>query len=123
MKYFPMFVDLVDRPCVVVGGGSAAAAKARRLIEVGARVTLISESPNEEVGVLADQDALTIRRRAFKEDDIKETTLVIVASGNADVDREVSKIARAFGVPVNVVDQLNLSSFLVPAMVDRHPPV
>ena len=121
MKYFPMFVDLVDRPCVVVGGGNAAAAKARRLIEVGARVTLISESPNEEVGLLANQDALTVRRRAFKEDDIKETTLVIVASGNADVDQEVSRIARAFGIPVNVVDQLNLSNFLVPAMIDRHP--
>ena len=121
VKYFPMFVDLVDRPCLVVGGGNAAAAKARRLVESGARVILISESPNEELCLLADRGALTMKRRAFKKIDIKGMSLVIGASGVLKVDSEVSKIARASGIPVNVVDKIPLSNFLVPAIVDRGP--
>ena len=121
MKYFPIFVDLRSRPCLVVGSGMAATAKARRLVDSGADVTAISMDPTEELQVLADQRSLLLKRRAFKKSDVKGMVLVIAASGILSHDRLVSESAQEFGIPVNVVDRTNLSDFIVPAIINRSP--
>ena len=113
MKYFPIFIDLKARPCLVVGSGLAATAKVRRLVDSGADVTVIGEIPTEELRLLADQGNLLLKRRAFKKSDVVGMVLVIAASGILSRDRVVSESARKHGIPVNVVDERNLSDFIM----------
>jgi len=123
MRYFPTFFDLAGKPCLVVGGGEAAARKLRLLRQAGARVTLVARRPNAEIEDLAARGEVDIRRRGFVAGDLRGQTLVIGAAGDAELDARVAEAAVAQGVPVNIVDRPELSSFTVPAIVDRDPVV
>ena len=121
MKHFPIFVNLVGRDCLVVGNGAAAAAKARRLASAGAHVHVICDQPKDELYFLAQQKLIKISDRKFREDDVKGMALVISASGMPEIDLVVSESAKKFDVPINVVDRVELSNFIIPAVVDRGP--
>ncbi len=123
MQYFPAFLDLNDRPCLVVGGGAPAARKARLLVKAGARVTLVAPRTAPETEALAGRDALGLIRRGFVAGDVLGRAVVVSATGLGAVDARVSEAALAAGVPVNVVDRPELSSFVVPAIVERDPVV
>jgi len=123
MRYFPAFLDLKDRPCLVVGGGAPAARKARLLVKAGARVTVVAPSAGPEAEDLAAQGALRLVRREFVAGDVGGRAAVVSATGLGEVDTRVAEAARAAGVPVNVVDRPGLSSFVVPAIVERGPVV
>ena len=123
MQYFPAFLNLDDRPCLVVGAGAPAARKARLLLKAGARLTLIAPRAVPEIERLAARGALRLVRRGFTARDVHGRTAVIAATGRGDVDARVSEAARAAGVPINVVDCPRLSSFIVPAIVERDPVV
>ena len=121
MTYFPIFMNLIDRNCLVVGGCSAAAAKTRRLLAAGAIVRVITPNPNEELSLLAQRGEIVMDRRPFQIEDLEGKTLVISASGSKSKDTFVSESARRLDVPVNVVDSISLSDFIVPSVVDRGP--
>ena len=121
MKHFPIFVNLVGRDCLVVGNGAAAAAKARRLASAGAHVHVICDQPKDELYFLAQEKLINISNRKFREDDVKGMALVISASGMPEIDLVVSESAKKFDVPINVVDRVELSNFIIPAVVDRGP--
>ena len=123
MRYFPAFLDLKDRPCLVVGGGAPAARKARLLVKAGARVTVVAPRVGPEAEDLAAQGALRLVRREFVAGDVGGRAAVVSATGLGEVDARVAEAARAAGVPVNVVDRPGLSSFVVPAIVERGPVV
>ncbi len=123
MNYLPLFVDLSDRPCLVVGGGVAAAAKARLLLAAGARVSVVAPRPEGGVAELLARDDVTHLRRGFRERDVAGRAVVFAASGEPEVDARVARAARAAGVPVNAVDRADLSTFITPAIVDRDPVV
>ncbi len=121
MRYFPAFFDLRDRPSLVVGGGLAAARKARLLHSAGAAVTIVAARPEPTVEALAAEESVTIKRRGFVSGDARAQALVVAATGDAETDERVAEAARAAGVPVNVVDRPELCTFTVPAFVDRDP--
>jgi len=123
MKYYPAFLSLSDRPVLLVGGGEAAARKLRLLRKAGARVTVVARCANSEIAQLAEAEAVTLRRREFRPDDLDGQGLVIGATGVADADAEVSRAAQAAGLAVNIVDRPELSTFITPAIVDRDPVV
>ncbi len=123
MQYFPAFLDLKDRPCLVVGGGAPAARKARLLMRAGARLTVVARRASPEIEDLDAAGALRLVRRGFVAGDASGRAAVVSATGLGDVDARVSEAARAAGVPVNVVDRPELSSFVVPAIVERDPVV
>ncbi len=123
MQYFPAFLDLKDRPCLVVGGGAPAARKARLLMRAGARLTVVARRAIPEIEGLDAAGALRLVRRGFVAGDVEGRAAVVSATGLGDVDGPVSEAARAAGVPVNVVDRPELSSFVVPAIVERDPVV
>ncbi|MEM6985098.1 MAG: NAD(P)-dependent oxidoreductase [Pseudomonadota bacterium] len=120
MKQFPAFFDLVDAPCLLVGGGEEAAAKLRLLHAAGARIELLATALCDEISDALD--AGTVHR-------CNETApwrsgryrLVIVADTDADIAATISRDCAARGIPVNVVDQPALCTFTVPAIVDRSP--
>jgi len=120
MEYFPAFLDLRDHPCLVVGGRSHAAAKARLLLAAGARVTIVDPVPSSDVITLAAAGA-RVEPRPFRATDVEGCAAVICATGDSALDARVAQLARQVGVPVNVVDDAELSTFVVPAIVDRDP--
>ena len=121
MRYFPTFFDLDGKPCLVVGGGETAARKIRLLRKARARVTVVARRPNAEIEELAARGEVSVLRRGFVAGDLKGRVLAIGAAEDEALDARVSEAARAQGVPVNIVDRPALSSFTVPAMVDRDP--
>ncbi|MGH6948242.1 MAG: siroheme synthase CysG [Kiloniellales bacterium] len=121
MRHFPLFLDLEDRPVLLVGGGTAAAAKARLLIAAGAQLRVAAETPGEEIAALAADGRLSLARRSFVAADLSGVALAISASGEETLDRKVAGAARAANLPVNVVDSPDLSTFIMPAIVDRDP--
>lgn len=121
MDFLPIFFDLKDRPCLLVGGGELAARKAALLLSAGARVTLVAPHVGAGMTELLDTGAISHTKRRFRESDLDRATLVIAATGRRDVDRVVSECAHARQIPVNVVDDPELSSFIMPSIVDRSP--
>ncbi len=123
MRYFPAFLDLHDRRCLVVGGGAQAARRAGLMLKAHAAVTVVTDAPGEEIEDLAAGGEVALVRRGFRASDLAGQALVLVACGADAEHRAVSAAARATGVPVNVADRPDLSSFVIPAIVDRDPVV
>jgi uroporphyrin-III C-methyltransferase/precorrin-2 dehydrogenase/sirohydrochlorin ferrochelatase len=121
MQSFPLFLTLQDRHVLVVGGTEAAARKAELLLSAGARVTLIADTVVGEIAQLIADGLVSWAGRAFDDGDLAGMSLVIVATGDEALQARVSCAAQQRCVPVNVVDRPRLSSFIMPAIVDRAP--
>ena len=115
-RYYPVLLRLNGRRCLVVGGGAVAFRKVASLRQAGARVRVISPqfcAPLERIKGVARH------RRRYRRSDLKGAALVISATDDSAVNRRVAREAMAAGVPVNVVDQPDLCSFIVPASFRR----
>lgn len=124
MRHLPIFLRLESRRALVVGGGVTAAARVRHLLAAGAAVTVIAPEDREatsEIAHLAARGEIALSRRGFRRSDVDGGAIVFAATGEAGVDAEVSRAARDSGVPVNVADRADLSTFIMPAIVDRDP--
>jgi uroporphyrin-III C-methyltransferase / precorrin-2 dehydrogenase / sirohydrochlorin ferrochelatase len=116
MRFLPVFLDLAAGPVVLAGSGDAAAAKLRLLRAAGARVCWYRDrarSPDD-----ADDAVEIIVGRAPEDIDLSAAIAVVAAAG-APADTIIAARARALRIPVNVVDRPDLSTFIVPAIVDR----
>jgi len=118
MDFLPVFLDIRGQPCLVVGGGDAAARKAALLLRAGAQVTV--QAPELVAGFAADLDMARVSRRAtvFCDEDIGGFVLAIAATDDDALNRAVASAARARHIPVNVVDVPALCSFIVPSLTD-----
>jgi uroporphyrin-III C-methyltransferase/precorrin-2 dehydrogenase/sirohydrochlorin ferrochelatase len=121
MKYFPILTDLDGASVLVAGGGEQAAQKLRLVARTGARITVVAETVCGEIGALAERGAIRLVRRTFAVGDAQGQRLVYAATGDRALDARVSQAAQALGIPVNVVDAPELSTFITPAIVDRSP--
>ena len=110
-----MSLDVVGRPCLVVGGGPVAARKARTLQECGASVTVIAPTLSSEMEALVPS-LHTVERRSYDPGDASTFRLVVTATGIPDVDGAVYADAEAAGVWVNSADDRAHSSFILPAV-------
>lgn len=118
MDYLPIFAKVKSRLCLVVGGGEVAKRKAGVLLEAGAIVRVVA--PEIEPVLAAQRGVESIVAR-FEEHHLDGATLVIAATNDRGVNRQVSELARARNIPVNVVDDPELCSFIMPAILDRSP--
>jgi uroporphyrin-III C-methyltransferase/precorrin-2 dehydrogenase/sirohydrochlorin ferrochelatase len=125
MDFFPIFLDIRDRTCLVVGGGIVAARKTESLLHAGARVIIIAPFLCSELRARLSERSLkgriTHRAEIFSPQHLEGVVLVVAATDNAEVNHEVSQAAVQRHVPVNVVDDPALCSFIMPAIVDRSP--
>jgi precorrin-2 dehydrogenase len=117
--YFPVFLDLRGRRCVVVGGGEIGERKTRALLDCGARVTVVSPSLTPGLAALAAGGRLTHRARPFLRSDLRGCALAVAATGNLRVDRVVAAAARRWRALVNVVDRPAHCNFIVPSVLRR----
>jgi uroporphyrin-III C-methyltransferase/precorrin-2 dehydrogenase/sirohydrochlorin ferrochelatase len=123
MDYLPIFIQLRGSPAVVVGGGSVALRKVDLLLKAGARVTVIAPKLHDDLRALAARGALDYVALVFHPHHLDGTSLVIAATDSREVNAAVSIAAQARRLPVNVVDDPQLSTFIFPAIIDRSPVV
>lgn len=121
MDYLPIFMSLKESSAVVVGGGTVAARKVRLLLATGAAVRVVAPKLCLELSRAAETGRITHINRTFEVTDICECDLVVAATDQVDVNAAVSKAARAKRIPVNVVDNPVLSTFIMPSIIDRSP--
>ena len=121
MRYYPLFLDIRNKPCVVIGGGKVAERKAASLLKAGARVIVISPDITLQMKKLSQTGKISHIRRTYRKGDIRGKFLAIAASGSREANRAVFEEANRLKIPVNTVDDPLLSSFIVPSVVERFP--
>jgi uroporphyrin-III C-methyltransferase/precorrin-2 dehydrogenase/sirohydrochlorin ferrochelatase len=121
MRWFPLFLDLRNRPVVVIGGGPVAERKIDLLLQSGARILIVAPALTEVLKIRVTAGEITHERRDFKPADLDGARLAIAATDVPHVNRAVAAAADARNIPVNVVDDAGLSSAILPAIVDRSP--
>lgn len=112
---YPLFVDLADRPVLVVGAGEVATRKTRSLLAAGARVTVVAPDASAAMRDLITEHGISFVSRAFEPEDVRGALLVFAATGDVAVDDAVARAARASGALVNQVDAPERADFVVPA--------
>ena len=118
-KFYPMMVDVAGKRCLVVGGGRVAERKVLSLVECGAEVEVVSPSTTARLAALASAGRLRLRRRPVRPTDLLGAFLVVMATDDAQVNREVAETVRSAGGLVNVADDPDACTFLVPSVVRR----
>jgi uroporphyrin-III C-methyltransferase/precorrin-2 dehydrogenase/sirohydrochlorin ferrochelatase len=121
MNYFPIFLRLEGQPVLVVGGGAIAARKIELLRKAGASVTVVAPELKESLGALAKRGVIKHLADEFKPEHLDGMRLAIAATSRQAVNAWVAHQAEVRNIPVNVVDDRELSRFIMPAIVDRSP--
>ncbi|MDA8100344.1 MAG: bifunctional precorrin-2 dehydrogenase/sirohydrochlorin ferrochelatase [Nitrospiraceae bacterium] len=119
MKYYPAYLDLQGRSCLVVGGGAVAERKVHSLLSAGALLTVVSPEITPVLRSLADRGSIRLRDKSFDVVDVTGFYLVVAATNDAAVNSSVARACRTSGILVNTVTNPEESSFIVPSVVER----
>ena len=145
MAYFPMFVDITDKKCLVVGGGKVALRKVQVLMDFGADVLVVADRICDDINKLCDEKqevkiqcignsdkknenletieikrfrgSLSLLEKKFEDSDIKGKLLVVAATSDDELNARISSLCRAAKIPVNVVDDKEKCSFIFPSYI------
>lgn len=115
MAYFPFFIDLSGRKCLIVGGGKVAARKLKKLSGFGADITLVAPEICEEVHT----EGAELIRRGFRDTDLDGAFLVIAATNDRQLNHRIYTLCTERGILVNTVDDIENCGFIFPALVHR----
>lgn len=119
MGYYPIFLDIAGRGCVVIGGGAVAERKVTGLLAAGAAITVISPKQNEHLSSMAQKGKIKLVCRAYQPGDLDGYELAFVATGNEEVDAAVFREGRERRVWVNAADDPAYCDFILPSVVRR----
>ncbi len=119
MAYYPLFLDLTGRPCVVIGGGPVAERKVEGLLAVGASVTVVSPSLCPALEALARERRIRHVGREYAPGDLAGYQLAFVATDDSEVNQAVSREGQARGVWVNAADDPAHCDFILPSVLRR----
>lgn len=118
MAYFPMFIDLTDANCLVIGGGKVAYQKVKVLLDFGAKVQVVAKEISLDLAALSEEtDHLLLDQREFTPLDLQDRKLVVAATSDDELNAQVSMMCKEGGIPVNVVDDKEKCSFIFPSYV------
>lgn len=118
-RYYPVNLDIRGRLCLVVGGGEVGTRKVQGLLNCGARVTLISPEATETLQALAADGKIVWHRRRFSTGDVKGYFLVIGATDDEPLNRQVHADAEAHMLLCNIADRPEICNFILPAVIRR----
>jgi len=121
LNFFPLYVDLRGKKCVVIGGGGVAYRKAKALLLSGARVLLVSPAIIPELGTLVAGGEIEYLPEAYQPSHLEKAFLVVSCTGDAAVNRRVARDCFSSNVLVNVADDPALCNFFFPSLVSRGP--
>jgi siroheme synthase-like protein len=119
MAYYPVFLEMNDRPCVVVGGGTVAERKVEGLLAAGARVTVISPELTPALAALKEEGRLHHIARPYREGDLEGYEVAVAATDDGAVNAEVAAEGRRRRVWVNAVDDPPNCDFILPSVIRR----
>jgi len=119
MKAYPVFFDLTQRPCVVIGGGPVAERKVTGLLEAGAAVTVISPNLTARLRQQVSEGVVSYTARPYQSGDLTGFFLAFTTTGNPPVDAIIFADGRAAGVLVNSADDPARCDFFLPAVIRR----
>ena len=121
MDHLPIFINIRKKPCIVIGGGDIALRKINLLLKAQAKVDCLSPLFSRDIKNLSKDGHITLINKSFDQTDIKDYSIIIAATDDSSVNSSISAIAQVKKIPVNVVDSPELSSFIMPSIVDRSP--
>ena len=119
MRYYPVSLDIQNRKCLVVGGGPVGTRKVMTLLECGAVVTVVSSDVAEELLELAEKKTIELKRRPYESSDIDGMFLVIGATDNEELNRQINKDAEHQNKLCNIADRPEACNFILPSIVNR----
>jgi len=117
--YYPIFLDIREKKCVVVGGGEVALRKVKALVEHGARVEVVSPDLCAELDRMAEDGEVHVLRRDYAEGDLAGAVLVVAATNDGDLNAKVAEEAKTAGALINAVDDPEHCDFIVPSYLRR----
>lgn len=118
-SYYPVFLNISDKRCVVVGGGQVALRKVRAMLEHGANIDVISPDLCPELVQLTKRGEINVLNREYQIGDLKGAFVAIAATDNDEINRQIAEEAKRNAVLVNVVDEVKNSDFIVPSYLHR----
>ncbi|MDE2939394.1 MAG: bifunctional precorrin-2 dehydrogenase/sirohydrochlorin ferrochelatase [Chloroflexota bacterium] len=119
--YYPVFLNLADKRCVIIGGGTIAQGKIGGLLQAGCRITVISPDATPGIRQAAQRGDVTWLERTYQPGDLEGAFIGVAATNVWHVNREIYEEAERLGVLLNVVDDPDLCSFIAPSVVKREP--
>lgn len=117
MAYFPFFMEVQGMRCLIVGGGMVAFRKVQVLLEYGASVRVVATEVCAEIRELAGQGALSLSECPYDRQCLEGAWMVVAATSDQELNRQISAECRALRIPVNVVDVEEECSFIFPALI------
>ncbi len=121
MDSFPVFLKLKTRPCLVVGGGVVARRKIQQLLAAGATVSVVAPEIESLVNNLKEAGQIQYLEQTYDESCLENMELVIAATDNKELNNLIAEQAKQKNILVNVVDNPEAGSFIMPSVVDRSP--
>lgn len=119
MRYYPIFLDIKNRPCLVVGGGAVGGRKVLTLLACGARVIVVAPTIDEKLRDLATAGAIEVRKRPYQSADLDGMFMVIGATDQEPLNLQIKTDADQKGTLCNIADRPEACHFILPAVVDR----
>ena len=119
MRYYPVNLDIRNKKCLVVGGGEVGTRKVITLLECGAFVTVVSIKASEKLLKLAESGLIELKRRPYTGADLGGMFLVICATDDEELNRQVGRDAGKINMLCNIADRPESCNFILPALVKR----
>ena len=117
MKYYPIFLDIKGRSCLVVGGGDVGTRKAEMLLDCGASVTVVTIEATETLICLSQNKRITLTRRAYRPSDLDGRFLLIGATNDEGLNQQLSLDAEKRNLLCNIADRPAACNFILPAIL------
>ncbi|MBP6058054.1 MAG: uroporphyrinogen-III C-methyltransferase [Nitrosomonas sp.] len=121
MDFLPIFLNIKNRTCLVVGGGEVATRKIMLLLQAGAQVSVVSPELDATLNEYLAQGKIKHCAEYFQPEHLENIVLVIAATNDRNTNRRVFAAAQQRQIPINVVDNPDLCTFIMPSIVDRSP--
>ena len=120
-EYYPVYLNLAGKHCVILGGGAIAQGKIAALRDAGAKITVISPEATDGIKRAAQRGDITFEQREYQSGDLEGAFIAVAATNVWHVNRQIYEEAEARGVLLNVVDDPDQCTFIAPSIVRRDP--
>ncbi|MAZ45773.1 MAG: uroporphyrinogen-III C-methyltransferase [Gammaproteobacteria bacterium] len=121
MEYLPLFINLKNRNCLVVGGGDVATRKIELLLTASAKITVIAKSNSVAIDEFSNSNQVTLKKREFRKDDVDSYYFVVACTNDKKVNQNIFRACEDKTILVNTVDNPELCTAIFPAIIDRSP--